>query len=359
MRTRTLLFYFFILLFIIIAPVLTAFSLGYIVNFKTAAIEKTGGIFVKSRLARLSIFLDGAFQKETSLLSGGALLTELAPRAYLLRLEKEGYQPWFKTTTLEESMVTEFRSVILVPHAELVVRATSTKEEILRAMELNAPPQTLSLDKKNSAVDERGNVIITNVRAFFTLQDTLYLIDQNGFLARRRGTSETIDILGRPGFFLAKGLFEFIPSPQNDLAILDPSGGLFLLSSERTLSVVGGGVKKILFDKNGEKMLVVKENELFIRWIKNNPYQPFQKADSEELILRLDAPILDAAWFYDTSAHIVVRTAAGIFFMETDGRGGRNTHELVSGKTDELATSPLYPKIIFYRKNKTWMKIEL
>lgn len=358
MRTRKLLFYFFILLFVLTAPVLAAFSLGYTINFKTATVEKTGGIFVKSKTPRLSIFLDGKFQKETSLLSGGALLTELTPHTYILRLEKAGYKPWFKTTAVAESLVNEFRNVVLVPHEEFITRATSTKKEIERAAPAPAA-KTLTLDKKHNVVDALGNIAATNIRAFFLHDNTLYLIDRNGFLARREGASPTIDILGRPGFFLAKGEFTFVPSPQNIIAILDPSHGFFLLSSDNILDVIGGGVKQVRFDKNGEKMITVKENELLVRWIKDHTYQPFQKAGTEELVLKLDTPILDAVWFYETNAHVVLRVEDGIFFTEIDGRGGRNTSELVSEKTDEIFTSPALPNAIFYRKNKTWFKIEL
>ncbi|MBI2056085.1 MAG: hypothetical protein HYT37_01790 [Candidatus Sungbacteria bacterium] len=359
MQTRKLLFYFFIFLFVIIAPVLTAFSLGYTFNTKTTTVEKTGGIFVKSKVPRLSIFLDGAFQKETALLSGGALLTELAPRTYLLRIEKEGYQPWFKTVAIQESLVNEFRNIVLVPHTEFTSRATTTKEEITR---LSPPPpaKLYSLDKKNNVVDVKSVVIAGNIRTFFSINDTLYLIDRNGFLARRASTSKTLDILGRPGFYLANNPFTFAASPQNDLLIIDPSGGLFFLSAnDRSLHVIGGGVKYARFDKNGEKMLAVKENEILLHWIKDNTYQPFQKAGSEETIFNRDAPILDAVWFFETNAHIAIRTAEGIFLTEIDGRGGRNTSEVVSGKTDELFTSPSLPNAIFYRKNKTWFRIEL
>lgn len=359
MRTRKLLFYFFIFLFVVIAPVLTAFSLGYTFNIQTATVEKTGGIFVKSKLPRLSIFLDGVFQKETALLSGGALLTELMPRTYLLRIEKETYQPWFKTVAVQETLVNEFRNVVLVPRADSIAYATSTKEEITRLAPA-VPVPLYTLDKKNNLVDRRGSVVAGNIHTFFTAENTLYFIDQNGFFARKSQTAEAIEILGRPGFYLAKGTFAFTASPQGDLSILDPSGGLFFVStSEPSLRVVSGGVKQARFDKSGEKILVVKENEIFLHWIKDNTYQPFQKAGSEESILKLDTPILDAAWFFETNAHAAIRTAEGVFFTEIDGRGGRNTSEIISGKTDELFSSPEIPNAIFYRKNKTWFKIEL
>ena len=286
-------------------------------------------------------------------------MTELKPRTYLLRIEKERYHPWFKTVAVEKSLVNEYRNIVLVPYATSISHATSTKEEIIRIFLLPADSQAFSLDKKNNLIDKNGGVLAPNIHVFSKKDDTIYLIDKNGFLGRYHMATGIIDVLGRPGFYLAEKNFRFIFSPQNDLSIIDPSGGLFFLLSGETLEVITGGVKQARFDSESNKLLVIKENQLFVRWIRPNTAQPFQKEKEEDLIIELNTKILDAAWFYETSAHIAIRTAEGIFLTEIDGRGGRNTAEIQSGKTEELSTSPLAPNAIFYRKEKTWFRVEL
>ena len=88
------------------------------------------------------------------------------------------------------------------------------------------------------------------------------------------------------------------------------------------------------------------------------PHQPFQKKDARDLISDIKPEILDARWLYLDNAHIVTQTREGIFLIELDGRGGRNMIEIISGKTDEIATALESPKTVFYRKGKTWHRIE-
>ena len=78
-QTRKKFFYLLFAAFIVLAPVIIAYSLGYTINFSTWSLEQRGGIFIKSKIARISIFLNNEFQKETSLFSGGALLPRYNP----------------------------------------------------------------------------------------------------------------------------------------------------------------------------------------------------------------------------------------------------------------------------------------
>jgi hypothetical protein len=103
----------------------------------------------------------------------------------------------------------------------------------------------------------------------------------------------------------------------------------------------------------------VKDHNIDVLWLEDNNYQPFDKKGARSTILSLEEPILEAHWIYLDNAHVVVRTKDGIFLTEVEERGGRNTVELVTGKTDELKTLPDEPKAVFYRREKTWSRIEL
>jgi len=167
-----------------------------------------------------------------------------------------------------------------------------------------------------------------------------------------------VDVLGRPGFYLANNNFSFIFSPTNDLAIIDPSGGLFLLIDNETLHVITGGVKKVSFDLEGKKLLIAKEKEVFVYWILDNTFQPFQKSGTSELVMQFDNPILDANWYFDTNAHIIAETTEEVLFTEIDTRGGHNTVSIIRGKVNKIMTSPLASHTLFYQKGKTWFKVE-
>ena len=360
------------MVFAAISPLLIAYSIGYKINFSRGSFEKTGGIFVKSKTPRLSLFINGVFVKETSLLGGGAILTDLKPGVDLLRIEKAGYQPWSKTVLVEKGVVTELRDVLLFP--QKIIQATSTKEEAALLEKLAAPPKpekskTLSsgtnieLSQKGELSKKVGTAktaIASNVYAFEVVDDTIIFIDKNGFLAWLDQEKEKIEVVGRPGFYFKEGLFKFIASPKGTISIVDPLGGVFIFEkSANSISTADGNIKSLFFDEEGEKLLLVKENGINVFWMTNNHLQPFQKRGTKEEILKMNSAIQSANWFYGDNAHIILRTADGIFSIELDGRGGRNTFELVSGKTDELITSPEIPDAIFFKKGKNWYKIKI
>ena len=365
-QTRKKFFYLLFAAFIVLAPVIIAYSLGYTINFSTWSLEQRGGIFIKSKIARISIFLNNEFQKETSLFSGGALLTEIQSGTHLLRLEKENYRPWSKTVAVEPAAVTEIRNVILIPSP--ILTATATRDEIATlAATTSASSRKLRLDKEKNLVEDHmlnnratATILAKQVNSFADLSGAIFFITEPGFAAKLTETG-TIETLGRPGFFISPKIrAQFFISPRGELAILDATGGLFILEEgNNELKPLSGSVKTISFDAEGEKLILKKEQSIEIIWLQDNEYQPFQKRGTTEQIIALQEPILEAKWYHEDDTHIIIRTKDGIYLTEIDGRGGRNTAELVSYKTDELLTSPDATNIIYFRKEKTWNRIEL
>lgn len=361
-KTRRLFFYALLFIFILAAPLLIVLSYGWRLDLVTGEVARRGGIFVKSKTPRLSIFLNGSFLKETAFLSGGALLPEISPGVYLLRIEKEGFHPWVKSVEVEPALVTELRQLLLVPLA--LPAATSTGADLALLENKNKPEESLAVDRKNNLIQKTATstrILASNVYAFGAVDaNTVFFIDRNGFLARLVLPLGRTQTLGRPGFFLKEGAPpRFLRSPLGELAILDGSGGVFMLNASGVLTTLGGGVRDMSFDARGEKILLVKEYEIGVVWLRTNPYQPFQPAGTEERILGLDERIAAARWFYADNAHIVIQTKDGVFFTELDGRGGRNTPELVAGIVEKIAAVPELPNKIFYKKGKSWHTLEL
>ena len=298
-NTRRIFFYSSLVIFILIAPLLIAYSLGYTFHFTTGAVEKTGGIFIKSKTPRLSIFLDGTFVKETSYLSGGALLTDIDPGIHRLRLEKAQFHSWSKTIHVEPSLVTDFRNVLLLPN--LAVIATSTKDEIagLRALATSgsfravAPKETVSVPNPSAPVisasfflDSNRNLIgktattsqlfVSHVNSFGMFDEVVYFIDKNGFLGKVDPLSKNITTIGRPGFYLSDASAQFSQTPNGDVVILDSSGGLFLSDGSTNIQTITGGVRQFALDSGAKKMLIRKERSLDVLWLEDNAFQPFE-----------------------------------------------------------------------------------
>lgn len=358
--TRRIIFYLLVFLFAVVGPLAVLFSLGYTFSPATVTFETTGGIFIKSDTPRTSVFLDGAFVRETGFITGSTLLTDVTPGTHLVRMEKLSFRPWAKTVTVVPTEVTEFRDVFLVPHAPAI--ATSTSRELAAARATSTRVLQFSRDKKARLIfTERGisEIIAEQVHSFTPMADGAFFVEENGFLARYDAVTRGTETIGRPGFFLDREPMRFVHS-AHFLAVIDASGGLFLHDRASSgVRPVAAGAKDIAFDAEEEKLLIVKDREIVVLWLADNLRQPFQKKGELETVVRETDTIRQAGWYYETDAHIVYRTRAGIFIAEADTRGAGNTGELVQGPVDEIITSPLAPNAIFYRKGKMIHKIEL
>lgn len=357
---RRQLFYLLFIAFMAISPLIIAHSLGYTFDFSKLTVGKTGGIFIKSKVPRLSIFLNNIFWRETSFLSGSALLTGIKPGIYLIRVEKEGFHSWSKGIEVEPSIVLELRDILLIKNPASY--ATTTQDQITPFMAATSTASSRFRINKNGELIEKSTkrVIASKVNSFEIIDDAAFFIDTNGFLARFDLTASTTQVLGHPEFNLEGNPIRFERSSRGEFIIMDQSGETFFVDREYTINPIGEKIVKAIFDNSGDKALLIKEHGLEVFWTEDNSYQPFQKKFMVETVFTgLNSRIHDAGWFYGDNAHVVLRTDDGIFITEVDGRGGRSTFELVPGRTNELITLPEFPQKIFFRIGKLFFNIEI
>ena len=362
LRTRRILFFLLLAVFLVLAPLMVVYSFGLTINFEKKALEQTGSIFIKSRTPQTSIFLNGALAKETSFFSGSALLTGIMPGAYLARIEKAGYQPWSRIITVSPALVTELRNVLLIQNRIDVATSSSLELDILKDATSSPIQNRLVLNKQGVLTERVGKTKLTlasRVHAFEVLGGRIYAIDTTGALMQINPISGEVKMLGSPGISLASTSIRFLGSPGGGIAILDARGDLFLYQQGKEFAAIARNARSPHFDLTGEKILFIKGQEVRVMWLEDNRYQPFQKKWTEERILRISSPIRDAAWWYGDNAHIAIRTDDGIFLTELDGRGGRSTVEIYPGRVHEILTIPDSPASIFFRQDKTWHTITL
>lgn len=114
-RTRTILFFICLLLFLIIGPSVVLYYMGYRFDFDSRKIVQTGGLFFKVWPKSARIYLDSKLKKKTDFLFGSALIEDLLPGKYEIQIKKEGFHPWKKTLEVREKQVTELKNVFLIP----------------------------------------------------------------------------------------------------------------------------------------------------------------------------------------------------------------------------------------------------
>lgn len=103
-------------LFLIIAPLVWAYSVGYRLDDLSDSFGwiRTGGIYINSDITNTDVFVNGKFIK-----SGGFLLRNIfiqnlrADEEYVIEVNKNGYHSWRKKLSVVESYVTEARTLML------------------------------------------------------------------------------------------------------------------------------------------------------------------------------------------------------------------------------------------------------
>ncbi len=110
---RKLSLWILVLLFVVIAPIILLYSLGYRLD-DAYSLQKTGGIFIHSDESDATVFVDGEFLKNSGFLIRNTLIQDLVPnKEYKVEVHKDNHQSWVKTLYVYPSIVTEGRVLIL------------------------------------------------------------------------------------------------------------------------------------------------------------------------------------------------------------------------------------------------------
>ena len=114
-KTRTILFYVLLFIFLTVGPISTLYLQGYRFDFENRKLTQTGGLFLKATPKQVGIYLDGEFSKETDFFFGSALIEDILPGKHNIKIQKEGYFSWQKDLEIKEKEVVEVKSIILFP----------------------------------------------------------------------------------------------------------------------------------------------------------------------------------------------------------------------------------------------------
>lgn len=105
----------FVIFFFLISPVIILYSAGWRIDLKTLSVQKTGGIFLKTKMKDVVLSIDGKSHKAKSRFLSGLFINNLLPRSYRLEVSKDGYHSWVKNLEVKPSLVTETKNIVLVP----------------------------------------------------------------------------------------------------------------------------------------------------------------------------------------------------------------------------------------------------
>lgn len=112
---RKILFYFLLVLYCILTPYTIMAGMGYVFQPSGSGdgdlLQKTGALAIETSPESATIWLNGKkFSHKTP-----AVISQLFPGEYEIRLEKKGHQPWREKVRIEMQKATRLAPVVLLP----------------------------------------------------------------------------------------------------------------------------------------------------------------------------------------------------------------------------------------------------
>jgi hypothetical protein len=108
---RKILFYIFVLLYLVICPLIILRMLGIVLDPKSFHWVKTGIIYASSNPPGATIYLDGKKSPEVT----PAVIRDLWPKQYHLRMELDGYKSWENDVPVVDKKATSVENILLIP----------------------------------------------------------------------------------------------------------------------------------------------------------------------------------------------------------------------------------------------------
>lgn len=100
--------------FLIVAPILVAYSMGYRIDLDQNKIVATGGIYVRTFPAADQITVDSKVVYKPGVFSNSIFAQSLLPKNHTVLVQKIGHYDYFKTLPVQEKEVTKIENVLLI-----------------------------------------------------------------------------------------------------------------------------------------------------------------------------------------------------------------------------------------------------
>ena len=328
-KNRSLILVLCIVLFLIVAPYIIVYSLGYRIDFEQKKLVLTGGIYVKALPQGADVIVDSKIRNKTSFLSPTVFVQNLLPKQHLVQIKKDGYYDYKKNLEVKEKEVVKLEQVILFK--EKIVFETLTNKT-------NSPfskkdPEQLFIIKNGNLYSndpKKPTTILKKVLSFGVSGDNIVWLGSDGFLYNSSQDGKTTDKLSQIALKTsAKNSYKFTIISQN--IFLKENNNLLLFNQKtKAFETFYGSVKDFKISPNGQKILYYNDNEILYSYLgSDNPEKIFLNRFSEK--------IGDCFWLNDD--YLIFDLGGKIIISEIDNRNGINaiTLEQTLSLTDKIS----------------------
>ncbi len=204
-------FYGLFIIFIPLSIAVVLYSTGWRLNAEECSdiqlltclgIRKTGAIYIETKPKNVKIEINGKiFADQAGLIQNGTLISNLPPKTYEAKIEKENYFPYYKNISVKPSLVAELIDTILIPqkiNEEIIIENKLKGDEISvfdedneRLIVKNQKTEIYYLyDLNNLSSALNINILFSNAKkntgiskiAFYPYDDKKLIIEENGGL---------------------------------------------------------------------------------------------------------------------------------------------------------------------------------
>ena len=344
--TRRFLFYGLFIVFIPLSIAVILYSIGWQLNLENCSnvellnclgIRKTGAIYIETKPKSVKIEINREiFTDNAGILQSGTLISNLPPKTYEVKIEKDGYLPYYKNIAVQPSLVAELIDTVLIPQKinEIIVIENKLKGDKIAAFDENNEKLIIEnsktrvyylYDLKNLSSSLNINILLNNAKKNATISKiAFYPYENNKLIIEENSSLYSMDI--------AKRKIEPIFPKNNSqtdkiIAWIIKNANVYYITEATPMVKINEkatSTKTINTDKNYQlnsfNLTFKKESVLFALPEKIKPTGKIDVSDSEKEIAFVDS--LDDLYIFNIPDNNLNKIAhnAGFFSFSPDSK---------------------------------------
>jgi hypothetical protein len=406
-KVRTILFFIFLLIFIVIAPLLILHVQGYRLDFENKKLTQTGALFIKTISPKQAeIYVDNELIQKTDFFFNSALIENLLPKKYNIKVQKQDYYTWEKNLEIKEKEVTEGKSIILFPQdPEFKLLSTNIdnawfskdkKKVVIKESEKNAWSLKLyNLEKnvkshllKETDLSQTGadlidleftdnnnlllqvankeqinyfnlqinripplltkakapQSIIKNALVYKVFNENIYYLDYLGDFYKTDVSLIKNEKIASSPFNIKQETEYRLYIYDKAIFLLEEKTVYFFNQDKKIFEKFSENINSLKISPDQQKIAYFSDSEIKILFLEEQTFKPRRQVMETIFLIRLSENIKDVFWI--NSNYLLFTTNNALKIAEIDNRDQVNTIDLVTVENPEiflnLRTKKLY-----------------
>ncbi len=311
-KIRRIIFYLFLIVFIILAPLIALYARGYTFDWEKKTIVATGGIYLKTYPSKAEIYINDKLKGKTN-----KFIRRLIPKIYEIKIIKDDYHPWQKELLVEPRLVAKAKNILLVPFNPKI-SLVATESKAYSSFFEETEEEYFLFKNRLYRTDNPSFPLIFNVLNYVVYKNGIIYLDY---------LSGKIHELNLSSLKSAEFFDQVFPSFNQ---------GKWIMSSDN------------------KKLLCKKSSSVEILWLDEviNNSVIREKGDIERIYF--NQTINDVVWHPKTDEHLIVSTNDYILITELDNRLPRNTINFITAETPKIQYDPKAKTLYFLSQKRLY-----